>query len=72
MSEEDKKHAEAVREALSKVGKELDTTRGKDLEWRRRHFKMLLLQWHPDKNQSPIATDVFRHLMARRASYLDA
>lgn len=60
---------------IATIDKELDGTRGKDLEWRRRHFRELMLRWHPDKNrkESPEqAAEVFRHVMARRGGYLDA
>lgn len=58
---------------IAVVDKELDQTQGKDLEWRRRNFKNLLLKWHPDKNTSePRAAEVFRYLMGRRGRYLEA
>lgn len=62
-------------ELVAKLDVELDLSRGKDLEWRRRNFKGLLLKWHPDKNlggNPEVSTEVFRHLMARRAGYLMA
>jgi len=61
------------KEITAKLDVELDQTQGKDLEWRRRHFKALLLKWHPDKNRegSVVAGEVFKHLMKRRAVYLE-
>lgn len=60
-------------EDIEQVERVLDSTSAKDLEWRRQHFKSLLLKWHPDKNQENTnrATEVFRYLMGRRARYLD-
>eukprot|EP00913_Durusdinium_trenchii_P012167 g11428.t1 len=58
---------------IAKVDHELDQSQCKDLETRRRIFKNLILKWHPDKNQEEVlATEVFRHLMARRGRYLEA
>eukprot|EP00747_Dinoflagellata_sp_TGD_P213292 gnl/TRDRNA2_/TRDRNA2_86269_c0_seq1.p1 gnl/TRDRNA2_/TRDRNA2_86269_c0~~gnl/TRDRNA2_/TRDRNA2_86269_c0_seq1.p1 ORF type:complete len:597 (-),score=91.32 gnl/TRDRNA2_/TRDRNA2_86269_c0_seq1:252-2042(-) len=62
----------AAAEIIAKVDAELDAGMAKDLEWRRHHFKGLMLQWHPDKNHSMFATEVFRHVVARRARYLEA
>mmetsp|Transcript_1838 Transcript_1838/g.4631 ORF Transcript_1838/g.4631 Transcript_1838/m.4631 type:complete len:528 (+) Transcript_1838:86-1669(+) len=62
----------SVEDRINQVDKELDHSRGKDLEFRRRNFKNLLLRWHPDKNPSQGATEVFRHLMKRRGAYLEA
>ncbi|CAE7369090.1 unnamed protein product [Symbiodinium sp. CCMP2456] len=44
--------------------------RSQDIEERRRVFKNLILQWHPDKNEDPRATTVFRYLMAKRDAFL--
>mmetsp|Transcript_10402 Transcript_10402/g.18694 ORF Transcript_10402/g.18694 Transcript_10402/m.18694 type:complete len:540 (+) Transcript_10402:87-1706(+) len=62
----------SVEDRINQVDKELDQSRGKDLDFRRRNFKNLLLRWHPDKNPSQGATEVFRHLMKRRGAYLEA
>merc|ERR1711972_974332 len=65
----------AAASLIAKLDAELDLTQGKDLEWRRQHFKSLLLKWHPDKNrrESPEqASEVFRHLMSRRGTYPEA
>eukprot|EP00929_Paragymnodinium_shiwhaense_P086012 TRINITY_DN46492_c0_g1_i1.p1 TRINITY_DN46492_c0_g1~~TRINITY_DN46492_c0_g1_i1.p1 ORF type:complete len:1021 (-),score=169.02 TRINITY_DN46492_c0_g1_i1:104-3166(-) len=61
-------------EITAAIDAKLDLTQGKELEWRRKHFKELLLEWHPDKNleRTAVATEVFRHLMKRRAGYLAA
>lgn len=65
--------AAAAFNVITKIDAELDAMRGKDLEWRRKHFKALLLQWHPDKNhEEPHAAEVFRHLMGRRGNFLEA
>jgi len=64
---------------IAKLDAELETTRTKDIEWRRKHFKALLLRWHPDKNSGGMgeaesevqAGEVFKHLLARRGDYLD-
>lgn len=64
----------AIEDLIAKVDTQLDATRAKDLEWKRQHFKELMLKWHPDKNKDDVnhqATEVFKHLMAQRASYLD-
>lgn len=65
---------EKIADLVATVEKELDLTQAKDLEWRRHHFKGLLLKWHPDKNmsQSAEAAEVFKHLMARRGQYLES
>lgn len=49
-------------------------THGKELEWRRHHFKSLLLKWHPDKNldNPDCAAEVFRHLLSVRGRYFMA
>jgi len=61
----------AASDLIAKVDHELDEALNKDLETRRKIFKALILQWHPDKNQEEDrATEVFRYLMARRPRYL--
>jgi len=68
-----------VNEHIKNLDAELDSTRTKDIEWRRRNFKTLLLKWHPDKNTSGMgeaetsaqANEVFKHLLARRTRYLE-
>lgn len=61
----------AALDLIAKVDHELDEALNKDLETRRKIFKALILQWHPDKNQEEDrATEVFRYLMARRPRYL--
>eukprot|EP00930_Biecheleria_cincta_P066380 TRINITY_DN5249_c0_g1_i1.p1 TRINITY_DN5249_c0_g1~~TRINITY_DN5249_c0_g1_i1.p1 ORF type:complete len:598 (+),score=109.83 TRINITY_DN5249_c0_g1_i1:113-1906(+) len=61
----------AAADLIAKVDHELDEALNKDLETRRKIIKALILQWHPDKNQEEErATEVFRHLMARRPRYL--
>lgn len=58
---------------IALVDRELDQTRSKDLETRRKIFKDLMLHWHPDKNQKEaLAAEVFRHLMSCRGRYLEA
>eukprot|EP00445_Apocalathium_hangoei_P013567 CAMPEP_0203881554 /NCGR_PEP_ID=MMETSP0359-20131031/25846_1 /ASSEMBLY_ACC=CAM_ASM_000338 /TAXON_ID=268821 /ORGANISM="Scrippsiella Hangoei, Strain SHTV-5" /LENGTH=531 /DNA_ID=CAMNT_0050801403 /DNA_START=31 /DNA_END=1626 /DNA_ORIENTATION=+ len=64
-----------VAKIIAKIGDELDKTASKDVEWRRLHFKGLMLRWHPDKNRTETpeqAAAVFRHLMDRRDRYLEA
>eukprot|EP00931_Biecheleriopsis_adriatica_P043442 TRINITY_DN24841_c0_g1_i1.p1 TRINITY_DN24841_c0_g1~~TRINITY_DN24841_c0_g1_i1.p1 ORF type:complete len:597 (-),score=117.91 TRINITY_DN24841_c0_g1_i1:37-1827(-) len=69
----EKEASSEANDLIAKVDLELDQTMGKDLETRRRTFKNLMLKWHPDKNQEEeLATEVFRHLMARRGRYLEA
>jgi len=65
----------ALAALVSRIDSELDGTKGKDLEWRKQHFKSLMLTWHPDKNRSETperAAAVFKHLFDRRARYLEA
>jgi hypothetical protein len=70
--------ATAVNEHVLKLDVELDSTRAKDMEWRKTNFKKLLLKWHPDKNTGGMgeaesaaqANEVFKHLLARRDRYL--
>jgi len=63
----------AAADLIAKVDLELDQAQSKDLETRRRVFKNLMLKWHPDKNQEEaMATEVFRHVMARRGAFLEA
>lgn len=60
-------------ELVDEVAKDMDETQGKDVEWRKQHFKELMLKWHPDKNRSESpekAAAVFRYLMGRRDRYL--
>eukprot|EP00931_Biecheleriopsis_adriatica_P056165 TRINITY_DN33281_c0_g1_i2.p1 TRINITY_DN33281_c0_g1~~TRINITY_DN33281_c0_g1_i2.p1 ORF type:complete len:362 (+),score=47.35 TRINITY_DN33281_c0_g1_i2:66-1088(+) len=61
-----------VSEIIERLGMELDRTQASDLAWRRKHFKKLMLQWHPDKSDEPYAVDVFRYLMSRRSRYLES
>lgn len=65
---------EELSSIVARLNSELDTTRAKDVEWRRRHFKGLLLRWHPDKNRErpELAAEVLKHLLARRSGYLDS
>lgn len=70
--------ATLVNEHVVKLDAELDSTRTKDVEWRKKNFKNLLLKWHPDKNTGGMgeaesaaqANEVFKHLLARRDRYL--
>lgn len=61
-----------VSDIMAKLGMELDRTQSRSLEWRRKHFKEILLRWHPDKNPQLYATAVFQKLMVLRVGYLDA
>eukprot|EP00928_Gymnodinium_smaydae_P035357 TRINITY_DN24898_c0_g1_i1.p1 TRINITY_DN24898_c0_g1~~TRINITY_DN24898_c0_g1_i1.p1 ORF type:complete len:1021 (+),score=129.72 TRINITY_DN24898_c0_g1_i1:125-3187(+) len=63
----------AAAEHVAQLNAELDSTRSKDAEWRKKHFKSLQLKWHPDKNhdQAEIAAEVFKALMKRQTGYLD-
>lgn len=63
-----------VRQFIAELDADLDSTQGNVLEWRRRHFKELMLRWHPDKQgDGGVDTkDVFQHLMQRRVGYLKA
>jgi len=47
-----------VNEHVQKLDVELDATRTKDLEFRRKIFKTLLLKWHPDKNTGGMGCNV--------------
>jgi len=70
--------ATAVNVHVLKLEADLDSTRAEDLESRKKNFKTLLLKWHPDKNTGGMgeaestaqANEVFKHLLARRDSYL--
>lgn len=70
--------ATQVNEHVVKLDADLDGSRTKDLEFRKKNFKTLLLKWHPDKNtggmgeaeSSAQANEVFKHLLARRDGYL--
>lgn len=67
-----------MNEHVLKLDAELDATRTKDADTRRKTFKTLLLKWHPDKNTGGMgeaestaqANEVFKHLLARRDLYL--
>lgn len=61
-----------VSDIMAKLGMDLDRTQSRTLEWRRKHFKEILLKWHPDKNPHLYATAVFQKLMLMRVGYLDA
>lgn len=63
---------EIVSDIMARLGMELDRTQSRSLEWRRKHFKEMLLKWHPDKNPHLHATAVFQKLMIMRVGYLDA
>eukprot|EP00930_Biecheleria_cincta_P078218 TRINITY_DN6563_c0_g1_i1.p1 TRINITY_DN6563_c0_g1~~TRINITY_DN6563_c0_g1_i1.p1 ORF type:complete len:272 (-),score=37.65 TRINITY_DN6563_c0_g1_i1:99-914(-) len=63
---------QVVSDIMARLGMELDRTQSMSLEWRRRHFKEMLLKWHPDKNPHLYATAVFQKLMVMRGGYLDA
>ena len=43
--------AVAVAEAVVKLANDLKETANNDENWRRKHYKELIKQWHPDKNQ---------------------
>lgn len=54
---------------------EVNASMSKPLEWRKRHFRQLLLSWHPDKNRGDakralVATGVFQHIQSRKERYL--
>jgi len=61
-----------VLELIDKLDQEMADGQDKDQEWRRQHFKTLMLRWHPDKNRTETpeqANAVFRYLMAKRDRY---
>lgn len=70
--------ATPVNKHVVRLDADLDETQKEDLEFRRKHFKDLLLKWHPDKNTGGMgeaesaaqANEVFKHLLARRKRYL--
>eukprot|EP00929_Paragymnodinium_shiwhaense_P099691 TRINITY_DN6147_c1_g1_i1.p1 TRINITY_DN6147_c1_g1~~TRINITY_DN6147_c1_g1_i1.p1 ORF type:complete len:698 (+),score=194.98 TRINITY_DN6147_c1_g1_i1:121-2214(+) len=64
--------AQAIADVIAEVDKELDMSMGKDMEERKKVFKALQLKWHPDKNPEDAekASEVFKHLMKRRAGYM--
>jgi hypothetical protein len=54
---------------------EINASINKPLEWKKRHFRQLLLSWHPDKNRGDpkramVATGVFQHIQSLKRRYL--
>jgi len=61
--------------SIAQLEEDLKATGSKDQNWRRQHFRELLLRWHPDKGSAhpesaSHAAAVVCHLLGRRSRYL--
>jgi len=65
-------HAEEIARVKAEVSGQLEKTHKESIASRKKTFKFLCLQWHPDKNQDnmEVATAVFQYVQAQKDWYL--
>jgi len=66
-------NAEEAARIKARLSDQLRNTMKEDIASRRKTFKLLCLEWHPDKNQDgdlELATQIFQFLQTQKDWYL--